>query len=245
MMNYIAKTVVLFSIPLVAQDQAESPPKGFDVLSVRPLSVRGNHGDTVKCQNGRFTSIGFPVAFIVRWSYQLPLNRILGLPGWASDWDAGYNIEAKTETPVDVDQCRDRAKQMLAEQFKMVSHEDTRALRGFALMLTDGGKRLAESTAKRAGASARMNGQPLHGPEGLSMAELAGYLGAHPRVGMPVIDKTGLNGRFVFDLDFSLSDNDDRPSVFTAVKDLGLKLEATSVSLPVLVVEKIEKANPN
>jgi uncharacterized protein (TIGR03435 family) len=40
-------------------------------------------------------------------------------------------------------------------------------------------------------------------------------------------------------------DEDGRPSIFTAPRQLGLKLESTSVPLDVLVVDHIERANPN
>jgi uncharacterized protein (TIGR03435 family) len=68
--------------------------------------------------------------------------------------------------------------------------------------------------------------------------------------GRPVIDRTGLTGRFDVDLQWnpgtSTDGGDDRPSIFTAVQDeLGLKLESTRAVLDVLVVEHLERPKEN
>jgi uncharacterized protein (TIGR03435 family) len=63
----------------------------------------------------------------------------------------------------------------------------------------------------------------------------------------PVIDRTGLTGRF--DIDFKSAPMragpnapaSDLPSVFTAVQEqLGLKLEPSTAPIPVLVIDRIE-----
>ena len=72
-------------------------------------------------------------------------------------------------------------------------------------------------------------------------------------VGRPVIDRTGLTGRFDIDLQFSAvgpqtaADQPDAPtSVFTAVQEqLGLKLESRKERMDVLVIDQIEMPSPN
>jgi uncharacterized protein (TIGR03435 family) len=66
----------------------------------------------------------------------------------------------------------------------------------------------------------------------------------------PVIDKTGLTGIYSYTLQigrqWSESDPDSWPSIFTAVQDqLGLKLEAAHESVPNLVVDHITKPTEN
>jgi uncharacterized protein (TIGR03435 family) len=47
-------------------------------------------------------------------------------------------------------------------------------------------------------------------------------------------------------LDFSLSDKDDRPSIFTALQEqLGLKLEAGKAPIEMLIIDHIQKPDAN
>jgi uncharacterized protein (TIGR03435 family) len=82
-------------------------------------------------------------------------------------------------------------------------------------------------------------------------------------MGQPVVDKTGLTGRYDFILDFSRYEragpnatggyNEPPPmpppppgaepgvSIYTSIQQLGLKLVAQKTPLPVLVVDNAEK----
>ena len=74
----------------------------------------------------------------------------------------------------------------------------------------------------------------------------------------PVVDQTGLNGRFDFLLKWEPDDSQfdghppisqagsPLPSLFTAVQEqLGLKLDAVKISVDVLVVDRAEKPPAN
>ena len=72
-------------------------------------------------------------------------------------------------------------------------------------------------------------------------------------VGRPVIDHTGLTGRWDIDLEFSgtgpltTADTPDAPtSVFTAVQEqLGLKLEPRKERMDVLVIDHVQMPTPD
>jgi uncharacterized protein (TIGR03435 family) len=66
--------------------------------------------------------------------------------------------------------------------------------------------------------------------------------------GRPVIDDTGLSGRWDVALRFTPLNQppDDLPSVFTAVREqLGLTLEPATRPMDVLIVEDVRKPTPN
>ena len=72
--------------------------------------------------------------------------------------------------------------------------------------------------------------------------------------GRPVVDRTGLSGRWDIELNFACaaglqtaSDRPDAPvSVFTAVQEqLGLRLEARKEKMDVLVIDSVEMPRPN
>jgi uncharacterized protein (TIGR03435 family) len=81
-------------------------------------------------------------------------------------------------------------------------------------------------------------------------------------VGRPVVDKTGLTGLFDFRLQFSpdglsssgvlsgtanpqSTPSDPVPSLFTAIQELGLRLESAKGPVDVLVVDSVQKPTAN
>jgi uncharacterized protein (TIGR03435 family) len=82
-----------------------------------------------------------------------------------------------------------------------------------------------------------------------TMADLARELSRIPVVGTAVLDRTGLTGRFDFELSFFpgpaaaalLPRAADQPSLFVALEEqLGLRLERTRAPVRVLVVDRVE-----
>ena len=62
----------------------------------------------------------------------------------------------------------------------------------------------------------------------------------------PVIDKTGLLGRFDIQLQWATSPDSDAASVFTAVQEqLGLKLQADTAPLDVVVINEASPLSEN
>ena len=76
-------------------------------------------------------------------------------------------------------------------------------------------------------------------------------------VDRPVIDQTGLDGRYDFRLKFdptfqkrfdgqtTANNATDDPSIFAAFLDLGLKLEPRRAAVEIVVVDEAERAKPN
>jgi uncharacterized protein (TIGR03435 family) len=81
-----------------------------------------------------------------------------------------------------------------------------------------------------------------------SMAALALQLSTP--AGRPVEDRTGLEGKYDFTLQFSglaaRTENDDAPSIFTAVEEqLGLKLAPDKGQVETLVIDHVERPSDN
>lgn len=72
------------------------------------------------------------------------------------------------------------------------------------------------------------------------------------QLGRPVVDQTGLNGTFEFNLEWTAQLGADAPadtggpSIFTAVQEqLGLKLESTKGPVKVLVIDRAATPSAN
>jgi len=64
----------------------------------------------------------------------------------------------------------------------------------------------------------------------------------------PVIDRTGLTGECNFDMEFAPFDataDSSAPSLFTALEQLGLRLETTKAPLAGMVIDKAERPGAN
>ena len=90
------------------------------------------------------------------------------------------------------------------------------------------------------------------------LSNLSRSLTAEPEISRPVVDKTGLSGRYDFDLEWApdetqfggglppASEGSQSPPLFEAIQQqLGLKLEATRGPVAALVVDKAERPSAN
>ena len=163
-------------------------------------------------------------------------------------------------------------RSLLEDRFRLSAHRETRDLPIYALVLAraDGrlGPRLRQTTsddckkrfeaAGKAGNTPVPPGGPVCGmrPLGsdelaaaaLPMNEFARFLNVES--GRTVVDRTGLTGVWDFDLKWSRPNapnpDPDRPSIFTALQEqLGLRLDATTGPVEVLVIDRLERLIPD
>jgi uncharacterized protein (TIGR03435 family) len=205
-------------------------------------------------------------------------SQLVGGPGWfsstrfdiiarAEGFQGDTNRPGFTATDADrqaVERVRMMVQRLLAERFKLRVHHETRQLPIYALIIAKGGELgpdLRRSTRdcmeewKKQGMPDARNlacGSIQGGRTGKVKATAA-ELGSLVRdlydwTGRPVIDRTGLLGRFDFTLTFAPegSTDTDAPSIFTALQEqLGLKLEPTTGPVDVLVVDSVERPTPD
>jgi uncharacterized protein (TIGR03435 family) len=122
-----------------------------------------------------------------------------------------------------------KLRALLADRFQLVVHRETRELQEYALAVEKSGSRLAvvpggTQPAARAGVQATCG--HMTGTQA-PMLNLALYLSR--QLNRPVLDRTGLTGRYNFELSWTPElvpcpeAADNAPSIFTALREqLGL-----------------------
>jgi uncharacterized protein (TIGR03435 family) len=266
--------VLLMLAPaLHAQSCSGAPPVAatdaramrFDVVSIR-RNKTDHMGPAIvhsALDSDTMTLLNMPPHLTIAIAYGLPLHdQIIGLPSWADS--ETYDMEAKVSEenapafrkllPM---QRNPMLQAVLADRFHMICHFETRTESAYALVVTKGGPKLTEVEARilrnglkdPGGISAESNSiVATAAPISLLLAEL------QQRLGRPVIDRTGLTGRYTFKLHWtpdsaSAPNSPDAnlgPSIFTAVQEqLGLKLEGAHAPVEVLVVDAIEQPAEN
>jgi uncharacterized protein (TIGR03435 family) len=179
-------------------------------------------------------------------------SQIIGAPDWleGEQYDITAKAGADVATLTPNEQFRripDLLRSLLEERFALKVHRETRQLPIYALVRLKQetlGPRMTRSSLDCAKESTKCgyNGLPGHLTGGwITPAMLTSLLSnATERV---VVDRTGLDGRFDVELEWSTDQvATDKPSIFAAVEEqLGLKLESDRGLVDVVVIDHVER----
>ena len=252
--------IPLLAGSLLACIQAQSPSAKFEVATVKPNIPDKPGGYALNCTGGTgFVAKEQMLATLLEFAYDLPFdaNHVSGGPPWMASPEARFEIHGKVERKVSFDECRRMVQSLLADRFKVALHWETREVPVYLLSVAKKGPRLHPTADDpHVLSSVTLNGAQIQlgdgyrttaSGRGMSMPELARFLARLPAVGRPVIDKTGLEGFYGFNLDYASTLGDDtRPDLFAALQEqLGLKLESTRGPIQILVVDHAEKPSAN
>jgi uncharacterized protein (TIGR03435 family) len=179
-----------------------------------------------------------------------------------------YCIEAKSPGPADRDQLKLMLRPMLADRFKLVARHETKEMPVYIMTVAKKGllfeiKRGDPTTGfmttqelKAAGYEFRTQiDESLHTKALLMRNTMPGFaaflsgggviggLGpaSTPLIDRPVVDKTGLQGRYLLVLRWT-DDDDFRGDI---EQQFGLKLEPAKAPIPAIVIESIERPSKN
>lgn len=249
--------VISLSLSLFAQE-----PLRFEVASVKarqpgsPISMVGGSPS-----GSRLTLEAMSLSDLISWAYDIKPWQVRGGPGWAgiqrdrTRTDAAtrrFDISAKAEgdgvrSP---EEFRRMLQALLADRFHLALHRETRDTPVYALMTDKNGPKFHES-APDVNGILRMDGRfGRITASGGTMPQLANWFSNANGVERPVIDQTGLTGRYDFTLEWAnplLGGQDSTdPSIFTAMPEqLGLKLEPRRVPVEVFVIDRAELPEEN
>ncbi len=187
-------------------------------------------------------------------------SKVLGGPNWlAMD---RFDVRAKTPPGTTRVTMQPMLQALLAERFGLTVHNGAVEVPGWALTA---GKNLQLKKADGSGNSGcrpdGANGPASGGPppviavacKNMTIAELAKILpgaGDYIADGLAVVDRTGIEGAWDFNLRFALSKSaaitSHNPTLFDAMDQLGLKLEPSTVPVTGIVVDRVNRTpTPN
>ncbi|HWG16339.1 MAG TPA: TIGR03435 family protein [Acidobacteriaceae bacterium] len=194
------------------------------------------------------------VESMVGFGYGIHAKQIAGAPDWAGT--ERWNIEGvpNVQGQPNMQQYETLVRKILAERFRLKVHTETRELPVYALRVAKDGPKIAKTAGDPNGKldmHDRINGgqrriQVTNG----SIADIALVLKFY--TDRPLVDQTGLKGRYDFQLAWTFdemrapTDGSAAPSLFTAIQeDMGLKLEPVKAPVDVLVIDKVERPGAN
>src|ERR1700683_1172889 len=248
----IARKAVLAAAILALALVAQAPvpaPAAFDVASIPPQTGPSSIEYQLTISGTLVSMEGYNIRWLVEEAYDLKSYQLsfASLPHRDDIDDVFYNIVARApgEGVLTQDRFREMLKTLLAARFKLAIHRETKDLPVYALVLDQKGLKLKENkTAEKCETlgSPEPNGQKFEATA-CSMSVLVGQLANYIN-DRPVVDKTGLIGAYDFTFTATPQYRNPRPddiSPFTAIRELGLKLEKQQAPIEMVVVDHVEK----
>ena len=245
----------------------------YEVASIKPNKY-SSHMLGLGFWIERFTATGVTLQGLIREAYEVEDNQISGAPPWLDS--ERYDIEAKADKSVadelqklSFDQrlveYRRMLQALLGDRFQLTLHRETKELPVYALVIAKKGPKLQETHPGDNDSTGMTFGRGLLKGEGVPIALLVRHL-SQQRLGRPVLDKSGLTGKYDFTLQWTPEENrapmfkgtrdggqgpdsppdSSGPSIFTAIQEqLGLRLESQKGPVEVLVIDHVERPSEN
>jgi uncharacterized protein (TIGR03435 family) len=253
----IAVMRIPVAVLLAASGCGAAHAQSFEVASVRE-SAPGVRRTVIGVDPDTLTLRSFSLRHCIEWAYQVQTVQISG-PAWLMDEDGRYDITAKTAERTSEDEMRLMLQGLLADRFGLKFHHEKKELSVYLLTAGKNGPNFHDVGPKNQSkfVESKNEGPVSFGrdktgltAECIPMSEIANRLSE--QLQRPVVDKTGLTGRYDIRLDFSafLDDGDGGGAgrmdsiafIFSGFQtQLGLKLEAEKEAVDFLVIESANK----
>ena len=269
-----------------ATNSQNAAPPTFEVASVKACQPNDRRPARISSGPGtkdpeRFTAVNISLLGLIEYAYDLKPHQRSFQP-WMDD--ESFDVTAKVPAGATPEECKLMLQNLLVERFNLQFHVETKEMPIYELVIAKSGPKLKESTRPPD------EPQPTHdvivGPDGfpvlspgnrpMVLVSVEGKVTARAygesakdiaarlalRVHRPVIDSTGLKGKYDYTVHYdlnaehvaamsaptsppyaaSLAESERGPSVFVAIQnELGLQLKPSKGPVPMFVIDGARK----
>lgn len=244
---------------------AQAPPRpafdAFEVAVIKPAVQEP--GRFIKMQSAhRFYAKGHTLKTLICAAYNVTPAAISGGPPWIDS--ERYDILAGTpgEVRPNLDEQMSMLRTLLTDRFKLSFERPRKIMSVYTLTVAKDGAKLKESTAPPDALPELINVvYPDHitlPARNATMAQFASLL-QRGVLDRPVLDQTGLPGRYDFDLEWTQDESQfggllprvertdtSKPGLYTAMQEqLGLKLQPAKGPVDTIAVLRAEHPSEN
>jgi uncharacterized protein (TIGR03435 family) len=224
------------------------PPPAFEAASVKhspPQPSGKGSSSNMRADPGRLTCTNVPLKRYLTAAWALK-DYQLSAPDWMND--ERYDVTATMPAGTPTAEVLTMLQGLLTDRFRLASHKETRELSVYALVTEKNGVKLKPAEGfGGTSVSSTPKGRTMHAT--VTMKSFAGTLSG--LLDKPVIDMTGLTGGFNINLEWApdemaksdgaAADSALGPTIFTALHEVGLKLESRKAPVEILVIDRAEK----
>lgn len=255
--------LVLGFFPAYCQN---SPAPEFEVASVKlashPSSAyeegfrKGRASQGIIVQGNRVTITDHSLKDLVRLAYRVKPYQVTGEKWMETE---KYEVAAILPAGASASDGPEMLRTLLAGRFHLTVRRESNELAVYALLLGKGGPKMKAAVTGGPAQAPPNTKQMVQAEQSAGMGMVAGDGVRHVRgkeytigaladrlTGMldrPMLDLTGLDGKYDIDLTFAPGDGSDlAPSLFAALRDqLGLRVEARKSPMTIIVIEHADK----
>ncbi len=258
----LASVLLLFLLLLLAgtagaaaqtsHHMAHDAHPAFEVATVK-LSDPSSHRQGIGSEGRRMTLQGQTLTSMMMFAYSVHRQQIVGAPAWAGQDRYDVDGVADQDGEPNLPQMQEMLRKLLAERFGVSLHHDRREMTYYAITVAKGGSKLTPSKlSAEDDPDQNGNGDAKQMTMTFSNNTMDHFaLGMQYFLDKPVVNETGLTGRYDFKLrwlpnELQNTDADAPTSVFTAVQEqLGLKLEVKHGPVDVLILDHVNRPTEN
>lgn len=258
--------LTIVAVLAVASSLAAQSQLAFDGVSIRENRSASTSGGGGPRADGRYVMTNVTTRSLISIAYEIPGGRVLGGPAWLDT--SRYDVAGIGKEKPSREEAGQMLRSMLRDRFQLAARVEKRDLPVYHLVLARSDGQLGPNVrpaamncddmeaVKKAFAAMKESGGRI--PCGISFAQTGYVIGGErmtileqllsTSAGRPVLDRTGLTGRYDIDFEWTRADADrpDGISLFTALgEQLGLKLDNATAPLDVVVIERIERPSEN
>jgi len=237
--------------PRMAPMAADANPT-FEVATIKPTRP-DEHGPRYDFRGRRFSVIHASLSDLLKFSYGLQQSQIAKTQGWVNSESYDISAVSAGEGEPSIKQWGSMVKKLMADRFQLKFHFEKREQAVYVLTVAKSGPKLTKSQSDPSESGGMGFGPPGNfGATNQTMADVANAIGQGV-LNRPVVDQTGLTGRFNLRLTWTpdgpaiATENPNAPpDFFTAIQEqLGLKVVSTKAPVDVLVIDHVEKPSSN
>ena len=241
---------------------AANADPSFEVVTIKP-SKPDDQRKAFVVNGNQFHIINQPLTQIISFAYDVQAKQVIGLPDWAESDKFDIDGKPDGEGAPSGKQWKIMIQKMLVDRFKFTFHKDKKELSVYVLSVSKTGQKMTKNDSDPNGLPSLFFRGRL-GDLGVRNARMSDFTGLMQSAVLdrPVLDQTGLTGRFDFTLNWTPDDSqfagmgarvpppteaaDAPPNLYTAIQEqIGLKLDATRAPADVMVIDHVEKPSAN
>jgi uncharacterized protein (TIGR03435 family) len=241
----------------------------FEVASVKRRSGPGPSTLTQAqgaAPGGAFNMINSTLVRFVMYAYDLRDYQVIGGGDWTRT--QRFDISARAGRDAAPAEIRLMLQSLLDDRFRLVTRQEQREVPIYTLLVDRSDGRLGPNIKDSDDDCKAVVQRPANVPPGAATGTGCGQMstivrGVSTWMGAPVIDKSGLTGRYAYFMYYSpdlplsslggmilppttSSVDPNLPSYATALREqLGLKLEASRGPIDVLVIDSVQQPTEN
>jgi uncharacterized protein (TIGR03435 family) len=242
---------------------ADADPS-FEVATIKPNDSGASQMQGLNVRGRNFTTRNSSLGDLISFAYEVQAKQVVGGPDWLDKYRFDIDAVPDQEGVPNPAQLRIMIKKLLADRFKLTFHHEKRELSAYVLTVGKNGQKLTPTELKGPlpglGFRTGTGGVTLMVRNG-TVPDFTGFLQTLV-LDRPVVDQTGLAGKFDFSFTFTPDDSqfnghppplpaktdgaEASPGLFEAIQQqLGLKLEAQKTPVDVIAIDHVEKPSAN